>query len=69
MLTGRTLTGLVLPSLTVERFIMNEERSRLDYIATATDPLMFSAPVELTYSWAWIPGEVGMDNECVEWDD
>ena len=53
----------------VERFIMNEERSRLDYIATATDPLMFSAPVELTYSWAWIPGEVGMDNECVEWDD
>jgi len=53
----------------VERFTMNEERSRLNYNATATDPLMFSAPVELTYSWAWVPGEVGMDNECVEWDD
>ena len=53
----------------VERFTMNEERSRLDYAATATDPLVFSAPVELTYSWTWVPGEVGMDNECVEWDD
>lgn len=52
----------------VERFTMNEERNRLNYIATATDPLTFSAPVELAYSWTWIPGEVGMDNECVEWD-
>ncbi|MGE4657496.1 MAG: DUF6152 family protein [Gammaproteobacteria bacterium] len=53
----------------VERFTMNEDRNRLDYIATATDPLMFSAPVELIYSWTWVPGEVGMENECVQWED
>jgi hypothetical protein len=53
----------------VERFIMNEDRTRLDYVATATDPVMFSAPVELTYYWAWVPGEAVPANDCVQWED
>ena len=53
----------------VERFTMTADRSRLDYDATATDPVMFTAPVELAYSWAWVPGETLQANDCIEWED
>ena len=53
----------------VERFIMNEDRTRLDYVAIATDPVMFSAPAELTYYWAWVPGEAVPTNDCIQWED
>ena len=53
----------------VERFTMTADRSRLDYAATATDPVMFTAPVELAYSWAWAPGETLQANDCIEWED
>ncbi len=53
----------------VEHFIMTEDRSRLDYLATATDPVMFTAPVELTYAWTWLAGERIPANDCVEWED
>ena len=53
----------------IERFAMTADRSRLDYVATATDPIMFTEPVELIYSWAWAPGETIQSNECIEWED
>ena len=53
----------------VERFTTTADRSRLDYAATATDPVMFTGPVELTFSWAWVPGETIQSNECIEWED
>ncbi len=53
----------------IERFTMTADRSRLDYAATATDPVMFTGPAELAFSWAWVPGETLQSNECIEWED
>jgi hypothetical protein len=41
----------------VERFTLSADERRLDYSATITDPLTFTAPATLRGSWEWIPGE------------
>ena len=40
-----------------ERFTVNADGSRLNYIAFVTDPTIFTEPVELTKTWVWRPGE------------
>ena len=40
-----------------ERFTVDADGSRLDYIVIVTDPTTFTEPVELTKIWVWRPGE------------
>ncbi len=42
---------------TVERFWLNDDRTRLNYTITVTDPVTFSEPVTLDGYWAWAPGQ------------
>ena len=42
---------------TVERFWLNEDRTRLNYEITLTDPVTFSEPVTFDGYWAWAPGQ------------
>ena len=42
---------------TVERFWLNDDRTRLNYEITVTDPVTFSEPVTLDGYWAWAPGQ------------
>lgn len=40
-----------------ERFTVNPDGSRLNYIAFVTDPTIFTEPVQLTKTWVSRPGE------------
>jgi hypothetical protein len=42
---------------TLERFWLNDDRTRLNYEITVTDPVTFSEPVTLDGYWAWAPGQ------------
>ncbi len=42
---------------TVERFWLNDDRTRLNYTITLTDPVTFSEPVTFDGYWAWAPGQ------------
>ncbi len=54
----------------VETFRVADDESRLHYTIVATDPVMFSAPVELERGWRWQPGtEMVEFYDCVaEWE-
>lgn len=49
----------------VETFRVADDESRLDYTIVATDPVMFSAPVNLARSWLWQPGTEMVEFNCV----
>lgn len=50
----------------VERFIPNEDYSRLDYRITITDPVYYSEPFELTRYFIWRPDMRVHPFECLE---
>ena len=50
----------------VERFIPNEDHSRLDYRITITDPVHYSEPFELTRYFVWRPEIRVHPYECLE---
>ena len=52
--------------VTVERFTVNEEGSRLDYELIVTDPWLFTEPVTLGKSWRWIPGDEVLPFNCAD---
>ena len=51
---------------TLERFILNDAGSRLDYELTVTDPGLFTEPVVLRKSWRWVPGDRVLPFNCTE---
>jgi hypothetical protein len=53
---------------TVERFIPNEDYSRLDYRITVTDPVNFTEPFDLTRYFVWRPGVEVEPYNCLERD-
>ena len=55
----------------VATFRVADDGSRLDYTIVATDPVVFSAPVELERGWRWQPGlQMVEDFDCVaDWED
>lgn len=50
----------------VERFILDEEGTRLDLEMTVTDPATFLEPVLLTKFWLALPGIEVQSYECIE---
>ena len=50
----------------VERFIPNEDYSRLDYVISVTDPETFTEEFELTRYFVWQPGDTVEPYECLE---
>ncbi len=48
----------------LERFTLSENGLRLNYSVTATDPVTFTEPVELTRDWIWLPGESVQPYDC-----
>jgi len=54
----------------VETFRVADDDSQLNYTFVATDPVMFTEPVRLTRAWAWQPGRVITDFDCVaDWNE
>lgn len=53
----------------VERFTMTDDESRLNYILTASDPIMFTGPIIVTNAFDWRPGSEIKAGDCVLWDD
>lgn len=49
-----------------ERFIPNEDYSRLDYVLTVSDPENFSEEFDLTRYFVWRPGDAVHPYECLE---
>lgn len=49
----------------VERFTPSTDGSRLEYLVTATDPAMFTRPLDHKSFWVWRPGEKVMAYNCV----
>ena len=53
----------------VETFTVADDESRLDYTIVMTDPVMFTAPVEISRGWRWEPGTEMADLDCfAEWE-
>jgi len=52
----------------VERFILSEDETRLDYELVVTDPATFTEPVTLDNYWVWLPGEEVGDWDCQMFD-
>lgn len=50
----------------VERFILSDDETRLDYTLTVTDSLTFTSPLAMTSYWIWRPGEVLKPYDCIE---
>jgi hypothetical protein len=48
----------------VERFSLSENRARLNYEITVTDPEIFTQPVTGTKYWDWIPGDEILPYNC-----
>lgn len=48
----------------VERFILSDDETRLDYLLTVTDPEMLTEPVTFDGYWTWIPGEQIKRYDC-----
>ncbi len=53
----------------VERFAVVESGARLEYTITATDPVMFSAPVVRERAWAWRPETEVLPYDCAVWNE
>ena len=51
---------------TVERFMPNEDHTRLDYSVTTTDPENFTEPVTLTRYFVWKPENSVHPYECLD---
>ncbi len=51
----------------VERFTPSADGRTLAYGLTATDPAIFTEPVDLGRTWIWVPGEAIRPYDC-EWD-
>jgi hypothetical protein len=51
----------------VERFSLSDDGTTLSWRATATDPQNFTAPVEQSATWRWVPGESIKPWECALW--
>ncbi len=47
-----------------ERFTLNGDGSRLEYVLTVSDAATFTAPVELHKAWEWRPGEEVRPYDC-----
>jgi hypothetical protein len=47
-----------------ERFTLNADGSRLEYVLTVNDPATFTAPVALRKAWEWRPGEQVRPYDC-----
>ena len=54
----------------VETFRVADDGRQLNYTIVATDPVMFTAPVELERGWRWQPGiQMVEEYDCVaEWE-
>jgi len=48
----------------VERFTLSDDEARLAYVISITDANTFTAPVTLTGTWEWIPGEQLKEFNC-----
>lgn len=48
----------------VERFVLSENDTRLDWEATITDPTNLVGPAILRMAWKWTPGEEVKPYEC-----
>jgi hypothetical protein len=51
----------------IERFTISDDEQTLEWHATVTDPENFSAPIEMTAHWRWVPGETIKPWECTLW--
>ena len=51
---------------TLERFMLDDDGSRLDYEVVVTDPGLFTEPVMLSKSWRWVPGDEVLPFDCTE---
>jgi len=50
-------TPLSTDAVIVERMTVSADERELDYVATITDPRIFSGPATLTGTFVWMPGE------------
>ena len=54
----------------VERFVLSENDTVLSYSLTATDPIMYTAPITLEHQRRWAPGiEIPPFDCAAGWDD
>ena len=53
----------------LERFTVSADEQMLEWHATVTDPENFSAPIEMTAQWHWVPGETIKPWECTLWPE
>ncbi len=52
-----------------ERFELSDDETMLNYSLTATDPVMFTAPITMERSRRWTPGvEIPPFNCVAEWE-
>jgi hypothetical protein len=51
---------------TIERFMPNEDYTRMDYSLTTTDPVNFSEPFTLTRYFVWKPESTVHSYECLD---
>ena len=51
----------------VERFSVSDDGTTLTWHATATDPVNFTAPVEQSAAWRYVPGESIKPWDCTLW--
>jgi len=56
---------LSVDALSVERFTMRPDGSRMDWQMTVTDPATFVEPVVLTLHWVWYPDAVVGTYDCL----
>jgi len=53
----------------VERFAVSEDEQTLAWHAAVTDPQYFTAPIEMTAQWRWVPGETIKPWNCTMWPE
>ena len=54
----------------LERFELSDDHTELSYSLTATDPIMFTAPITLEHQRRWAPGiEIPPFNCAADWED